>query len=195
MRRPGPRPRRNGWSTPWLASPSQPTRWTATRRRPPSRLSRTGSRPRRGGGLTGFPSRPWRNGTSTIPSPRSEPVPVAEPAGPSAELAAWCRENLGSVAVRVHFRQAHLSVVTGVRLADGRNVVVKARPRLARQGGCREVQRQLWRAGFPCPQPLAGPAPLGALEAVAEAQVPGGTQLAPDPGYAGAFAAALAGLI
>jgi Ser/Thr protein kinase RdoA (MazF antagonist) len=28
----------------------------------------------------------------------------------------------------VHFQQAHLSVVTGVRLADGRNVVVKARP-------------------------------------------------------------------
>ena len=95
----------------------------------------------------------------------------------------------------MHFRQAHLSVVTGVLLADGRNVVIKARPGLARQRGCREVQRHLWQAGFPCPQPLAGPAPLGALDAVAEAQVPGGTQLAPGPGYAGAFAAALAWLI
>src|ERR1022692_4947575 len=195
MRRPGPRPRRNCWSTPWLASPSQPTRWTATRRRPPSRLSRTGSRPRRGGGLTGSPSRPWRSGTSTIPSPRSEPAPLSELAGPSAELAAWCLANLGARPVRVHFQQTHLSVVTGLRLADGRNVVVKARPGMARQHGCLEVQRHLWQAGFPCPQPLAGPAPLGALEAVAEAHVPGGTQLAPGPGYAGAFAAALAGLI
>jgi hypothetical protein len=95
----------------------------------------------------------------------------------------------------VHFQQAHLSVVTGLRLADGRDVVVKARPGMARQRGCLEVQRHLWQAGFPCPQPLAGPAPLGALDAVAEAYVPGGTQLAPGPGYAGAFAAALAGLI
>jgi Phosphotransferase enzyme family len=97
--------------------------------------------------------------------------------------------------VRVHFRQTHLSVVTGVRLADGRNVVIKARPATARQHGCLEIQRHLWQAGFPCPQPLAGPAPLAALDAVAEAFVPGGTQLAPGPGFAASFAAALAGLI
>lgn len=95
----------------------------------------------------------------------------------------------------MHFQQAHLSVVTGVRLADGRNVVVKARPAMARQRGCLEAQRHLWQAGFPCPQPLAGPAPLGALDAMAEAYVPGGTQLAPGPGLAGSFAAALAWFI
>jgi len=95
----------------------------------------------------------------------------------------------------VHFQQAHLSVVTGLRLADGRNVVIKARPAMARQRGCLDVQRHLWRAGFPCPQPLAGPAPLGALDAMAEAFVSGGTQLAPGPGFVSSFAAALAGLI
>ncbi len=95
----------------------------------------------------------------------------------------------------MHFQRAHLSVVTGVLLADGRNVVIKARPAMARQRACMEVQRHLWQAGFPCPQPLAGPAPLGALAAMAEAFVPGGTQLAPGPGFAGSFAAALAELI
>ena len=34
------------------------------------------------------------------------------------------------------------------------------------------VQRDLATAGFPCPRPLAGPAPLGALAATAEELVP-----------------------
>ena len=96
-------------------------------------------------------------------------VQLPEPGG----LAEWCYANLGSRLVQVHFQQAHLS----------------------RQRGCVEVQRHLWRAGYPCPQPLAGPAPLGRLDATAEAFVPGGTQLAPDPGSAGSFAAALARLV
>jgi hypothetical protein len=122
-------------------------------------------------------------------------VQVPEPGG----LAAWCYRQLGSRPVQVHFQQAHLSAVTGVRLADGRDVVIKVRPAMARHRACVEVQRHLWLAGYPCPQPLAGPAPFGplhaTLDATAEAFVPGGTQLGSGPGSAGSFAAALARLI
>jgi hypothetical protein len=110
-------------------------------------------------------------------------------------LAAWCSLHLGSRSVQVLFQHAHLSAVTGVRLADGRNAVIKVRPAMARHRGCVQVQQYLWQAGYPCPRPLAGPAPLGPLDATAEAFVPGGTQLAPGPGFAGSFAAALARLI
>jgi hypothetical protein len=139
-------------------------------------------------------------------------------------LAAWCSLHLGSRLVEVLFQHAHLSAVTGVRLADGRDAVIKVRPAMARHRDCAGVQQHLWQAGYPCPQPLAGPAPfgpldgtaldgtaldgtaldgtalarpapLGPLDATAEAFVPGGTQLAPDPGFAGSFAAALARLI
>jgi hypothetical protein len=118
-------------------------------------------------------------------------VQLPEPDG----LSAWCDRNLGSRLAQVQFQQVHLSAVTGARLADGRDVVIKVRPAMARHHGCAEVQRHLWQAGYPCPQPLAGPAALGHLDATAEAFVPGGTQLALDPGSAASFAGALAELI
>src|SRR5439155_5413725 len=49
-----------------------------------------------------------------------------------------------------------------------------------RLAGCLAVQRHLWSAGFPCPEPLAGPAPLGDLVATAERYVGGGTPLGRD---------------
>jgi hypothetical protein len=70
------------------------------------------------------------------------------------------------------FELAHLSVVADLRLTDGREVVVKARPPADRIRGSVHVQRHLWSAGFPCPEPLAGPAPMGALTATTEAFVP-----------------------
>jgi hypothetical protein len=73
-----------------------------------------------------------------------------------------------------------MAEVVGVRLADGRRVVVKLRRPEPRLAGCAEAQRRLWVAGFVCPEPLAGPAPLGALSATAEAFVQGGEQCA-DP--------------
>jgi hypothetical protein len=42
-------------------------------------------------------------------------------------VVAWCRRRLDSEPVQVLFRAGHLSQVTGLRLADGRAVVVKAR--------------------------------------------------------------------
>ena len=57
------------------------------------------------------------------------------------------------------------------------------------------VQATLAGAGFPCPRPLAGPAPLGRLAATAEELVPGGDLLPPGPGAAGRFARLLAELV
>jgi len=111
------------------------------------------------------------------------------------ELAAWCRRWLGTEPAGVLFRSGYLSQVTGLRLADGRDVVVKARPPAARLAGCLALQTALAGAGFPCPRPLAGPAPLGGLAATAEELIPGGELLAPGPGAAGRFAALLAELV
>ncbi|MBO0812472.1 MAG: phosphotransferase [Microlunatus sp.] len=90
------------------------------------------------------------------------------------------------------FRSGQLSVVIGVRLADGREIVVKIRPPSPRLAACVAVQRHLFEAGFPCPRPLTEPLPFGADVATAESYVPGGAAL-PDPdrapvAFAGAFA-------
>src|SRR5215510_6070466 len=89
--------------------------------------------------------------------------------GQEGALAAWCARWLGAQPTSVLFEVAHLSIVAGLRLTDGREVVVKVRPPAARLQACVHVQRHLWDAGFPCPQPLAGPHPLGTLTATAEA--------------------------
>ncbi|MGD1222025.1 phosphotransferase [Streptomyces krungchingensis] len=117
------------------------------------------------------------------------------------EWSTWCGEWLGSPPVETLFEHAHLSTVVGLRLADGREVVVKARAFEHRLAGCQEVQRRLHQAGFPCPEPLVGPKPLagqGPLRGqvvTAEALVPDGSVLPPHPDAPELFAAALARLI
>jgi len=57
--------------------------------------------------------------------------------------------------VAVLFCASHLSEVVGVRLADGREVVVKRRvDESGRAGRCVTAQRLLAEQGFPCPMPL-----------------------------------------
>lgn len=106
----------------------------------------------------GFDGLPGENGRVAFS------VPVVDP----ASLAAWCELHLGSPAVEELFRDGHLARVVGVRLADGREVVVKIRPAAPRVRGCTQVQRRLYQSGYPCPQPLAGPVPFGEYEANAE---------------------------
>jgi phosphotransferase family enzyme len=113
----------------------------------------------------------------------------------AASLAAWCERHLGSPAGSELFRTGHLACVIGVRLADGREVVVRVRPAASRLAVCAEVQRLLFDSGYPCPRPLAGPAPLADNAATAESYLPGGAML-PDSGrVAQPFAAALAHLV
>ncbi|WP_369372335.1 phosphotransferase [Promicromonospora sp. Populi] len=110
-----------------------------------------------------------------------------------ARIAQWCREHLGSPPVDEIFRSGNLSAVIGLRLADGREVVLKVRPDSPRIAACVEVQHRLFQAGYPCPQPLATAA-FGQDIATAETYVPGGTPL-PSGDAARAFAEAFARLI
>jgi hypothetical protein len=118
-------------------------------------------------------------------------VPVVD----RTSLTAWCELHLGSPAAGELFRTGHLARVIGARLNDGREVVVRVRPGAPRVAACTEVQRRLFVSGYPCPEPLAGPARLGEYEATAESYVPGGVML-PDSGRAAQpFAIALAQLV
>jgi hypothetical protein len=119
----------------------------------------------------------------------------ARPLIDAAELARWCREQFGCAPAAELFRTGYLSAVVGLRLLDGREVVVKVRAPAQRLLGCFEVQRRLFESGFRCPEPLVGPTPLGGYVATAERHLPGGTLL-PDSGRAAApFAEALAALM
>lgn len=109
-------------------------------------------------------------------------------------LADWCDRYLGARPARVLFRSGHLSQVVGAELADGRQVVIKARAAGPRIAGCVAVQGHLARMGFPCPEPLAAPVQAGGLTVTAEVLVPGGGQL-PAEGGAAPFAALLARLV
>ncbi len=117
------------------------------------------------------------------------------PAVDAASLATWCELHLGSPAESELFRTGHLTRVIGTRLADGREVVVRVRPAAPRITACTVVQRLLFDSGYPCPRPLAGPAPLGEYEATAESHVTGGVLLPEAGRTAEPFAAALAQLV
>ncbi|MGV4887840.1 hypothetical protein ACSR0Z_14660 [Streptomyces viridosporus] len=91
----------------------------------------------------------------------------------------WCLEHLGCPVAEHTFTAGNLSVVYGLRLADGREVVLKIRDDDARLVACTWVQRRMWQVGFPCPEPLTGPLPLGRKVAGAETLLPEGE--APEP--------------
>ena len=110
-------------------------------------------------------------------------------------LAAWCEQWLGAVPRQVLFERGHSSRVIGVALTDGRLVVVKVRAPAPRITGCVAVQRGLFGAGFPCPEPLAGPLPWGDDVATAETLLPGGAPRTIDGHAPEAFAMLLAVLI
>lgn len=111
------------------------------------------------------------------------------------EIAAWCGRHLGSEPAEVLFTMGHLSSVTGLALRDGRQIVLKIRPMAQRLIACAAVHRHLFAAGFPCPQPLAGPAPLAGYAADAELLVPGGDLIVDSPVPAKLHAELLAQLL
>ncbi len=84
-------------------------------------------------------------------------------------------------------------MVFGLRLADGRDVVVKARADDGRAESCVAAQARLAERGFPCPRPLTPVTGSGSLAVHAEEFRPGGEVLrgdSPDVAacYAGLFA-------
>jgi hypothetical protein len=84
--------------------------------------------------------------------------------------------------VALLLRTEHMSAVFGLRLADGREVVVKARTQdLRRAAACVAAQSALARAGFSCPAPLTGVVMVDSQLAVhAEEWRPGGELLRGD---------------
>ncbi len=121
----------------------------------------------------------------------SPPVVAVDP----GRLAQWCEAYLGSGPTSELFRSGYLSVVIGLRLDDGRDVVVKVRPESVRLAACVEVQRRLFGSGYPCPEPLTGVERFGDAVATAEAYIPGGALLPGEGRSAAAFAEAFARLV
>jgi Ser/Thr protein kinase RdoA (MazF antagonist) len=119
----------------------------------------------------------------------------AVPTPPTDQVAAWCARWLGSPPATVLFTTGHLSSVTGLRLVDGREVVVKVRPYASRLAGCAAVHRALWSAGFACPEPLVDLRQLNGYAISAEAAVPDTDEPPPDSELATLSAAALAHLV
>jgi hypothetical protein len=109
-------------------------------------------------------------------------------------LAEWCTRWLGAPPVATLFEAGHLSSVTGLRLSDGREVVVKMRPSIPRLAGCAAVHRELWSVGFPCPEPLVDLQPLNGHAVSAEVLVHD-ADAPPEDGMAAASAGGLARLV
>jgi hypothetical protein len=95
-------------------------------------------------------------------------------------LPAWCVEHLGGEPVGVLFQVRQVSVVFGLRLAGGRDVVVKARADDGRAVSCVAAQAWLAGRGFPCARPLTPVAGVGSLAVHAEELRPGGAVLRGD---------------
>ena len=112
------------------------------------------------------------------------------------EVDRWCERVLGSHPTARFFESGYLSRVVGLRLTDGREVVVKIRHASARLSGCAAAHYRLYEQGFPCPEPLSGPLPFSdGLVATAERFVEGDELLPLEGRSAALFAAPFARLI
>ncbi|MGH8920835.1 MAG: hypothetical protein ACRDZY_09300 [Acidimicrobiales bacterium] len=114
-------------------------------------------------------------------------------------LPAWCLDQLGGEPADVLFRLRRMSAVFGLRLAGGREVVIKARAEDGRAGSCVAAQARLAERGFPCARPLTPVIGVGSLAVHAEEYRPSGDVLrgdSPDIAvcYAEVFARLMAGL-
>ncbi len=98
------------------------------------------------------------------------------------EVARWCELSVGSRVRATDVAAGNLSRVVPVTLEDGRHLVIKIRPWQDRLVGCAAVQRHLALAGYPCPEPIAGPDSYSGWAISAEAARPGGHQRDPIGG-------------
>jgi hypothetical protein len=89
-------------------------------------------------------------------------------------LPAWCLGHLGGEPADVLFQLEQISMVFGLRLTDGTDVVVKARADDGRAVSCVAAQARLAERGFPCARPLTPVAGVGELAVHAEEFRPGG---------------------
>jgi hypothetical protein len=109
-----------------------------------------------------------------------------------------CRTHLGARVADARFYCASVGCVTGLRLTDGRDVVLKVhQPRWTTSflAAVQSVQASLAASGFPCPRPLPPPRPLGRANAVVEEHLPDPGPTPPAPGLLAASAAGLARMV
>jgi hypothetical protein len=95
-------------------------------------------------------------------------------------LPAWCLDHLGGEPAGVLFQLHQVSMVFGLRLAGGGDVVVKARADDGRAVSCVMAQARLAERGFPCARPLTPVVGVGSLAVHAEEFRPGGEVLHGD---------------
>src|SRR5215468_2439317 len=95
-------------------------------------------------------------------------------------LPAWCLDHLGGEPAGVLFRAQQVSTVFGLRLAGGRDVVIKARADDGRAASCVAAQSRLAERGFPCARPLTPVVGVNGLAVHAEEYRPGGEVLQGD---------------
>ncbi len=111
---------------------------------------------------------------------------TADPGELATLVENWCREHLGTVVIDAWLWRASVGCVAGVRLADGRDVVVKVYPpeRSARRlAAVLDAQRHAVSAGIPGSVPITGPHRLGLGHATAETSLRSGRRpvLTRDP--------------
>ncbi len=92
-------------------------------------------------------------------------------------LSIWCAARFESPLGDIIFESGYSSAVFGIILGDERCVVVKVRPWHERLVSCWQVHRQMWEAGFPCPEPLGSPERHDILAVSFERYLPGGEPL------------------
>jgi Phosphotransferase enzyme family len=85
--------------------------------------------------------------------------------------------------------------VVGLRLADGREIVLKVRAWQDRLIPCADVHQHLWRHGFPAPELLVPVTRLDGMAISVERLVGRGNPFPNDPDVAGCSAGALARLV
>jgi hypothetical protein len=111
----------------------------------------------------------------------------------------FCRKRLGAGVERCDFFASSVGSVHGLRLTDGRRVVVKAYRRdvdIAHLTAMQRVQARLAADGFPAPCPVMGPTPLARGIAIVETLLDrGGWADAHEPAVRRAVAAGLAQLL
>ena len=95
-------------------------------------------------------------------------------------LPVWCLDHLGGEPADVLFQLQQVSMVFGLRLAGGTDVVVKARADDGRAVSCVAAQARLAGRGFPCARPLTPVVDVGSLAVHAEEFRPGGEVLHGD---------------
>ena len=124
-----------------------------------------------------------------------------DPAAIAACVEGVCRAVLGAGVEGSIFAEKSVGIVVGLRLEDGRDVVVKAHQSwqrtLEQEAACVRAQAALHATGFPAPRPLAGPVavPSGPGHLTFEEYIDGDLADAHEPSVRMAMANALAELV